>query len=383
MLQLTAVATSSDPRSQKQLLELCKGVTESILQLLNSIKSGSTDSSITEKAKIASDHIKNLVSTVKLGVVGARDCDEAAKAIMSAIKTLDSPPETSIKSFKQCKDEMTSASKAAAAAINNIIAAAKNNIAELGLASRAVAETISQVISATRNAIAATPSAEVKQALHVSASNVAGAAREVITNAKILASDPTSSSSQKKLANSQASMNDTVSKLLACMATGELHTEDAMDEIRATIGALDAAGLYASAGQLEPEYAVESLEDCQNRLRESCKALEESAQQLASASKGASEQLGTSAKKLSSVLNKLTSSTKTTAAMMVDVNSQQKILIATKAAALASHQLIVSARDAQIKGNDSKSQESVAAAISGISGTTDSLLLLTSGSYSP
>ena len=373
-----AASTTSDIKSQKQLLELAKIVSESVMGLLGVIKSGE-QVQIADKARESSDAIKNLVSTLKLGVVGARDCDEAAKAILASVKSLDLPVESSSKSFKQCKDELASSNKALIAAIQQLVAAAKSNVAELGPTSRAVAETINKVIQATRNGMSASGNPAVREALVNSGKSVAGAAREIIINSKVLASDQSNPNSLKKLALSQKTLNDAVEHLINAFSSGEIDCEDAIEEIRGTIANLDAASLFASAGQLtSDEKNVSTLEESQQNLGFNCKELETLIAKVLEPN--LSEILGTLSKQISALVARVATSTKTTASMLGDNLSQQKLITATKGCAVQSQQLLLAAKNSQ-QTTDEKAQEALKAAnrelvtaLDNLKKTTESIL---------
>ena len=366
-----AASTTSDIRSQKQLLELAKIVSESVLGLLTAIKSGE-QSQVNDKARESSDAIKNIVSTLKLGVVGVRDCDEAAKAIINSVKLLDMPGEPNNKSYKQCKDDLSNSNKALIASIQHLVAAAKTNVAELGPTSRAVSETMNKVIQASKNSINASGNPAVKESLMNGAKAVAGAARELIINSKVLATDPSNPNSLKKLAASQKMLGDTVEILVSSMSTGELDCEDAIDEIRGIIANLDAASLFASAGQLESEEkGVTTLEDSQNNLNNCTKELEVAYNKLSDSN--VSETLGLSAKQIAKLLAKLGTSTKTTAAMLNDSLSQQKLITASKGSTLATQQLLLAAKNRSVSPEDAQAQESLKKAIVDAIESLDSL----------
>jgi hypothetical protein len=373
-----AASTTSDIRSQKQLLELAKIVSESVMGLLGVIKSGE-QVQIADKARESSDAIKNLVSTLKLGVVGARDCDEAAKAILASVKSLDLPVEHSGKSFKQCKDELSSSNKALIAAIQQLVTAAKSNVAELGPTSRAVAETVNKVIQATRNGISASANPAVRESLVNGGKSVAGAARDIIINAKVQASDQSNPNSLKKLAASQKSLNDAVEHLVNSFSSGEIDCEEAIDEIRGTIANLDAASLFASAGQLSSdEKNVSTIEESQQNLGFTCKELETLTNKTLEPN--LAENLGSLSKQISSMVGRLATATKTTASMLGDNLSQQKLITATKGCAVQSQQLLLSAKNSQ-QSTDEKAQESLKlanrdalSALDGLKKTTEAIL---------
>lgn len=57
--------------------------------------------------------------------------------------------------------------------------------------------------------------------------------------------------SQKKLVGAQATLNESLTRLGSSMATGEMELETSSNEIRNLLASLDAAALFAAAGQFE------------------------------------------------------------------------------------------------------------------------------------
>ncbi len=364
-----AAATTSEVKSQKQLLELAKIVSESVLDLLNVIKSGE-QIQMADKAKESSDAIKNLVSTLKLGVVGARDCDEAAKAIITSAKSLDVPSESIPRSYKLCKEDLSNANKALFTATQHLVSSVKTNVSELGPGSRAVAETISRVVAASRNAVAASGSATAKEAVTSSAKTVAGAAREVLINSKVLATDSSNATSQKKLALSQKALQDAVEHLMNSLSTGEIDCEDAIDDIRKINSGLDTASLFASAGQLEAEEKVATLEESQQQLHAAAKSIETITAKLLDVSQNP-ETLGQCSKEMSAAVKKLASFAKTTAAMLPDPGAQQKLIGGAKNCSVAAQQTLSVAKDAQ--SEDTQVLEALKNAVASTNDTLQSL----------
>jgi hypothetical protein len=123
----SAAASSALERgSQKQLIVLSKAVADAVFQLVTACKiAGSLTPEVlqqkmAEVSKVrvfvcylftwyllscqdASEAIKGLISTLKLGVAGSKDCDEAATQISSAIKQLDEPVPCMAYPFSCCK----------------------------------------------------------------------------------------------------------------------------------------------------------------------------------------------------------------------------------------------------------------------------------------
>ena len=117
MLQaITAAASSTTERTtQKQLIALCKAVAESVYGLVSACKASGTSTAevicilsiivvhylniplqeaqakLGDISKITSEAIKGLIATLKLGVEGSKDCDEAVANIGTIIKQLDEP----------------------------------------------------------------------------------------------------------------------------------------------------------------------------------------------------------------------------------------------------------------------------------------------------
>lgn len=214
-------ATTSDSETQQAQLQLAKNMVDAMLGLVQNSRASSTnpyDKEIQENLAVStrqvSSAITELVSSLKGGVMGLRQCDEAIAAVEAQLANLGKPAAGPKKSYAQAGDELTKQTRELVGGIGKINSVAKNDPENVGAATQEVANVVPQLVLATNVAIAAAADEEVKQKLLAGGKDVINAARDAISAAKSVAADPKNSSAVGLLSQQQRQVIQAIGNLL-------------------------------------------------------------------------------------------------------------------------------------------------------------------------
>jgi talin len=361
----SAVQTTSDQNSQTSILSDSKGLAEALLNLIGSLKDASanpsqkTHENVTSVAKIVTDKLGMLVTSLKSGVLLLRDLDEAIAVVEAAGRT---PADANFKTYFEAKEEVADATKVLGATLKRLIGTDKHNLVQLGTAAKNVADCVPPIVSSSKSATAYCTDDKLKEKLRITCESLVEAAKTLLRATKEVAVDPKSAKTNQKFTDDFRSLSTVAAALLEVVKQGsvaEIKCDEAIEVISKQISLVDNTSLFAAAGQLEVNSSTTPSEAV-NILVETAKATAVACHQMVVTSgKGTQEELGTSAQKLATVCGKIVSSTKDVAAFNADVKAQQTVLASAKAVLIAAKQIIVAGKDLQKMRSDVSAQQSL------------------------
>jgi len=208
---------------------------------------------------------------------------------------------------------------------------------------------------------------------------LAVASQELLKKAKIVISDPSNNQFRSDISNQFKNVGVTITNLLDAAkqgAVGEKLTDEALQIIAKAIANLDAASLFAAAGQLEPSKEL----DPKKSASQSCKDVITLGKQIASIgsqlvqnAKGSQDAFGQTCKNVALNIEKLAVLGQDTGYLMGDMNFQQGILSHCKSVSVSAQQLINTGKESQILKDDQnilktmqKSERTFAESIQGL-----------------
>eukprot|EP01087_Luapelamoeba_hula_P023545 TRINITY_DN867_c0_g1_i1.p1 TRINITY_DN867_c0_g1~~TRINITY_DN867_c0_g1_i1.p1 ORF type:complete len:2538 (-),score=652.11 TRINITY_DN867_c0_g1_i1:59-7672(-) len=368
-------ATTADPDTQQSQLQLAKNMTDSLLPLVVAARETSSNpsnkealASLAAAAKAVSASITDLVARLRPDVVGLRTCDEALSAIEAALSGLGRPGPK--KTYAQASEDVTKTARDLVAAISQMVNIAKADPDRVGDQAKAVAAQVPRLVEAANAAFNATTEEEVRQKLVAATKNVIQSTRDAVGGGKNVAADPKNTEAIAGLSQQQRVVTGAIGELLHSIrlgATLERDADSSVAKINATIADLDSASLFvaATAGSLDVELAHgQTLDTSQAQLSRDAKqvlALIGTVQKLsAPGAPGGQEALGKSFKDLSGNVGSVANNTKAIASLMHDMNSQQDVLTAAKAMAIASQSLILASKEAMAHPDDPSAKQRLA-----------------------
>eukprot|EP01119_Soliformovum_irregulare_P011517 TRINITY_DN2899_c0_g1_i3.p1 TRINITY_DN2899_c0_g1~~TRINITY_DN2899_c0_g1_i3.p1 ORF type:complete len:2521 (-),score=930.00 TRINITY_DN2899_c0_g1_i3:18-7580(-) len=338
--QLASV--TANPEKQQLYLSSVKSIAEAALSLMEACKTGDSDN-IGVNAKTTSQAIAKLISSLKGGVLALRDCDEASKAVMEGRRVLDASKTGVKQSYVTCQRELIGQCKELVAGIAKLTNSAKTAPGEVGTHAKAIAASIETFGTWTVNTIASSSDQEAQNRLTEAARRVFNATNKIIQAAKFVSSDSKSQKNQQAMSSSYKEVTDSISSLVAAIksgATGELKCEAALDQITRMIGELDSAALNAATGQLQVEDDDVDIEELQSMLTGTLTFVNQESTKIIQGAKADQNLLGDAASDAASVFDRLVKETKSMAAMLNSLLSQQDTLNGAKAIGLTLQSLI-------------------------------------------
>jgi hypothetical protein len=171
--------------------------------------------------------------------------------------------------------------------------------------------------------------------------------------------------------------NTGISELIAAAKRGavaEVAMDRAIEGINASIAKLNTQSIFAQAGQFEPDRSAlgSTVQKLQTDLNVSVQKLSVVVLQVQKAARGTEEELAKATTDLVTAVNAIGS--EKTASRIPDTLSQQDVLSSAKSLAIASHQLILTAKDVQRLPNDTSAQHSLAATVKGVAESATGLM---------
>eukprot|EP01090_Pellita_catalonica_P019623 TRINITY_DN6741_c0_g1_i1.p1 TRINITY_DN6741_c0_g1~~TRINITY_DN6741_c0_g1_i1.p1 ORF type:complete len:895 (+),score=241.39 TRINITY_DN6741_c0_g1_i1:42-2726(+) len=150
--------------------------------------------------------------------------------------------------------------------------------------------------------------------------------------------------------------------------------ENAVKSVTASIGQLDAASLYAAAGQLESNDS-ETFSESERKLLAAGNALQQATKELIAAADSADPRiLVKGAAKVAAAVDEMCKATTAVAAKVPDAAAKQELLEDAKTAALSAQRLIIQCQQGHIKRGDRKIRSSLLDAANNVSGSLNSLI---------
>jgi len=169
--------------------------------------------------RLVSSAITELVSSLKGGVLGLRQCDESISSIESQLGSIGQAASGPKKSYAQASDELTRQTRDLVTAIGKINSVAKNNPENVGASAQSVASLVPPMVSAINGTLASAADDEVKHKLLAGGREVVTACRDAISAAKNVAADPKNASAMSLLSQQQRQVTQAIGNLLNAVRT--------------------------------------------------------------------------------------------------------------------------------------------------------------------
>jgi len=215
---------TTDNAVQQEQLAAAKALTDCLLELMTAAKNGNMNE-LSTQAKNASQAIGAIISPIKPGVMGSKECDDAMANIRDALGDLSKPIQPT-RTYAECQGEMNNVSKALVSSLNNLVQAAKNKPEEVGVASKKVAAVIPNLIELTRLAAAASTDADAKRSLPESTRDIVNASLSVINDAKLVAGDRKNPQLQTALGASFKTITTAVAQFVSALKAAPASEKD-------------------------------------------------------------------------------------------------------------------------------------------------------------
>ncbi|EGC38365.1 actin binding protein [Dictyostelium purpureum] len=350
--QLASLTTNPEIK-QTQLL-LSKKLADNMLELMISAKSGDVCDS--KQAFNASQSIADILTSVRGGVMQSRDCDESIQIINKSKENLQKPANQQTgKTYQQYRDEMTEIAKSLALGVSQLANSAKSKPEEIGSSSLKIASIIPRLAETARSTAAATNDTAAKQKLIDSTMGIIDATSNIIGDAKLASADHKNNQLQQKISNNFKDITTQIANLISALkagATGDRDIETALNEVNHVTTDLDAASLFAAAGQIDVDIEGHSAQDIQTEIAKLSQELKNANHQLVDSTNKTIEDVAFSSKAIASVNQKLSHASKVCAALTSDSATQQNLLSSARAVSSNLQQTISASKTTQKNPSD-------------------------------
>ncbi|EGG16302.1 talinB [Cavenderia fasciculata] len=345
--QLASLTTNPDIKQTQ--LQLSKKLADNMLELMIAAKSG--DVSDSKQAFNASQAIADILTSVKGGVMQSRDCDEAIATINKSKEMLTKPAnDTHGKTYQEYKVEMTEIAKSLALGISALANAAKSRPEEIGANSIKVGSIIPRLVETARSTAAATNDTQAKQKLLDSTAGIVDGTAKIVQDAKLASADHTNNELQGKINNNFKNITTAIANLISALkagATGDRDIETAINNITHVTTDLDAASLFAAAGQVDVDTEGYTPQSIQEEIAKLTEEVLQANAQLVDASTKTVEDVGFASKALANANDRLANAVKICAALTTDNGTQQSLLNGARNVSSSSQASVVASKHTQ------------------------------------
>ena len=360
-----AAATSSDSTLQKNLLSAAKDMAQTMLALVRAAKDASpqnrqSQQALADRSKKCSQAIGKFVSLLKANAVIYKELEEAAQQIDSLGPQVAQAAAASGRPYNDIRDSLQQTVLSIAEKTSAINSADKSNLGQMGLQARQLCDVLPKFVAQIKDAAATTPDPAARASIVETAQSLIKATANLVNAAKT--ADPKNPATEQAITQAfehVSQVSAAVLKALKSGATGEVLIDNAIERVKEAVTNLNRNTLFAQAAQLEasPDMATVSVTAARAQLATLAKKIATDAATMADSVRGTQEKFGGAAKPLADAVHELGIYSVKVAAKLPDNVSQQNLLTAAKAAAIASQQLIMTGRETQRNANPTTLQQ--------------------------
>jgi hypothetical protein len=400
-------STAPELGLQTKLLTTTKQVADNVIKLIKDSQNiNLSDKDAVTKlialSSAAQEDVGVLLDELSTGADLPQELDRECKAITIALQSL-AVGVPSAANYSECKEQLAAATKDAVKAVTHFYSVDKRQVGQVSLAAARVGEVVTKLVQCARTSAATTKErmassfwlfvvvlvclsslffvfmpcpfltrvVEAKKGL-LEGTKVLGV--QVVHLLQDVKATVQGQDVQAKFASDFQTFNQATSNLLTASkkgAVGEMLIEQAIKGINAQITNLNAAGIFAQAGQLEEKKMSQQMTmgDFQHQIASDCGKLQECARTIARTAQsisGSDEDLGNAAIQLEKIIAPVAQMTIAGASKLQDSRSQQSLLSAAKLLGISSHQFILSANDVQRIRDDSTAKQTLATSLTSV-----------------
>eukprot|EP01091_Cochliopodium_minus_P013533 TRINITY_DN4387_c0_g1_i2.p1 TRINITY_DN4387_c0_g1~~TRINITY_DN4387_c0_g1_i2.p1 ORF type:complete len:2395 (+),score=901.68 TRINITY_DN4387_c0_g1_i2:60-7244(+) len=346
------VGTTSDQQFQTKNLELTRKLAEAAYAYIECAENLTGDPQSQKLLQVMLEKEKQLevcgqeiIESLRGGMLGLRNCDEAIQSILKVGQDLVNLPQKSSTLYSQFRDDIVKEAKNLAGSVQSLFQTGKTAPSGVGLPSKQIAELVSKLVGITKGAIVTLEDPQLQKMLLENAKDVTVTTAKMISFAKKLAEDP-SSQNQQQFAKAFKLVTSAIGGLVKNIReadTGEKDCLQAISEISKLQTDLDAATIFAETGSFSMGNQDIDLEKVKNQYLESCKLIKLESDKILKA-KLNQNNLGKASLSLSKLLTSFSEQGKFISVALVDPGLQKLVLGDTKAVINKAQQLIMAAK---------------------------------------
>ncbi|XP_041355718.1 talin-1-like [Gigantopelta aegis] len=359
-----AVGTASrilNSKQQMNVLDLCKTVSESALQLMFASKEGGgnpkavqSHSNIDNAADDMKDVLQDLLQTIEEAASQTGAVTTMIDSISKSItKTDERVSVLEGQSFVDFQTNMVRLAKQMARTAQDMVGKSTTNVTELGHLANMLSRDYGQLANNSRGAAAAVNNADIGNRIRSTVQDLGKSCIEMVQDAGNLQANPTDSYSRKDMSDHAKNISEKVSYLLAALQAGSRGTQaciNAASTVSGIIGDLDTTIMFASAGTLNAE-GDDCFADHRESILKTAKALVEDTKTLVAGAASNQEQLAAAAQMAVKTITRLADVVKLGAGSLGSEQPEAQVLLinAVKDVASALSDLISSTKNASGK----------------------------------
>lgn len=357
-----------DDKQQNQILDKSKGVCESALQLIYSVKEcGGNPKATSFHAEIedSSSDMKNAIklfeSSLQMAASEEGHVQSIVEQLTKSITRIDerayiyangsSPDDLS---YVDYQTRMVACIKEIARIAQDMSAKSATQVSQLGPLSTRLSENYANLANDVNGITATTNNIETASRIKSSVQELGTACVDTVKSAGSCLTNPGDTHSQRELNDSVRSVSEKCSYVLAAFQAGSRGTQaciNAANSVQGIISDIDTTILFANSGALNPDNPDDSFSDYKDEILKTAKALVEDTKTLVAGAASSQEALAVAAQNAVSTITQLTTAVKHGAATLGSNNSEAQVMLlnSVKDVAIALNELIDATKTASGK----------------------------------
>ncbi|KAH9517843.1 Talin-1 [Dermatophagoides farinae] len=357
-----------DDKQQNQILDKSKGVCESALQLIYTVKEcGGNPKATSLHAEIedSSADMKNAIKNYENLMQSAASEEGHVNSIVEQLtKSLTRIEERSYAysngsspdnlSYVDYQTRMVACVKEIARIAQDMSAKSATQVSQLGALCTRLSENYANLANDVNGIAAATNNIETASRIKSSVQELGTACVDIVKNAGSCLTNPGDTYSQRELTDSARNVSEKCSYVLAAFQAGSRGTQAcimAANSVQGIIGDIDTTILFANSGALNPEDPNDSFGIYKDEILKTAKALVEDTKTLVAGAASSQEALAVAAQNAVTTITQLTTAVKQGAATLGSNNSEAQVMLlnSVKDVAIALNELIDATKTASGK----------------------------------
>ncbi|XP_043934374.1 talin-1 [Protopterus annectens] len=360
-----AASKTLNHQQQMNLLDQCKTLTESALQMLYTAKeaggnpkqAAQTQDALQESVQMMKEAVDDLTATLNEAASAAGVVSGMVDSITQAINKLDEGADEEPEgTFVDYQTTMVKTAKAIAVTVQEMVTKSTTNPDELGTLAHQLTTDFGQLAQEAKPASMVAENEEIGFHIKNRVQELGHSCASLVTKAGALQCSPTDTYTKKELIECARKVSERVSHVLAALQAGNRGTQaciTAASAVSGIIADLDTTIMFATAGTLNRENA-ETFADHRENILKTAKALVEDTKVLVQNASASQEKLAQAAQSSVCTITRLAEVVKLGAASLGsdDPETQVVLINAVKDVAKALGDLISATKAAAGKMGD-------------------------------
>eukprot|EP01130_Rhizamoeba_saxonica_P008405 TRINITY_DN3396_c0_g2_i1.p1 TRINITY_DN3396_c0_g2~~TRINITY_DN3396_c0_g2_i1.p1 ORF type:complete len:2486 (-),score=723.71 TRINITY_DN3396_c0_g2_i1:1285-8742(-) len=378
--QITA-ALSGDPTMQGDLLGAAKSLTDNLLDLFKNVKilnpnDRTSMNHMRKSAQGVSESIGDLLGNLQTTATLIEDLENIKANMVEQSSSLSSPFSGNPRSYQVCRNELVAASKQLTAQLGKLQTGDIRNFGQVAINASQINDTINNITELGKESVKSTTEQVAKDEMVGALKDIVNSTTNIVSSLQEIVHGE---NRKNELNEHSRTTNMAIGRLVGAAkkgAIGEVMIDQAIETVSGAVLLLNTSAIYSQAGQLEVDATAlsKTLLGLEREIKNAANRIVQSADNLKDSVEGTDEDVGNAATDFANTLDEISKVAVQIASRMNDALSQQDVLSSTKFLSLASQQIILASKDAQILPDEQSAKNTLIASHIAIANNVTNLI---------